>query len=190
MVRAFTLLCKLNSFKLSDKVLLDISISHTDLARQTCPFCGSCSNHTIYSSYQRDLISFYEGERHNDTVTIPRIKCHCGHTHAILPDVLIPYGSFSLRFILFVLCDYLTRHCSVEELCLKYQISQSTLYKWIHLFIEHFNLLLGILESINSLSLDALDQICSYEALTYSFFNRFRFSFLQPYVPATFSDTT
>lgn len=189
MVRVFHLFCKLNSYKFSDKVLFDTFMSKTDLIHQCCPCCGSCSNHVFYSYYERNMISFSDGVRHDYTVAIPRIKCHCGHTHAVLPDVLIPYGSYSIRFILRVLCNYLARHCTVQELCSKYQIAISTLYTWIHLFLEHFNILAGILESVDSLSLSAIDRINSYVGLTREFYIRFSFSFLQHHHITTPSNT-
>lgn len=190
MVRAFTLLCKLNSYKLSDKSLFDITMAHLDIVHQTCPRCGSSSNHKIYSTYERNMITFDNGIRNDYIVTIPRIKCNCGHTHAVLPDVLIPYGSYSLRFIILVLCEYLIKRLTVEELCLKYQIVKSTLYAWIHLFLNHYNLLAGILASINNLSLDSIEWINSYASLTKNFYSRFGFSFLQPHHLTTPFDTT
>ena len=190
MVRAFHLLCKLNSYKLSDKALFYAFMSKTDLVHMTCPCCGSRGNHAVYSSYERSMISFEEGVRRDSIVSIPRIKCHCGHTHAVLPDVLIPYGSYSLRFILTVLFCYLTRRVTVEELCSKFQIVKSTLYSWIHLFIEHFNLLAGILKSIDSLKLDALEWIRSFDGISHEFYNRFKFSFLQPHHVTTHCYTT
>lgn len=190
MIRAFTLLCKLNSYKLSDKVLFDISMAHLDLVHQTCPCCGSASNHRIYSVYDRCMITFDHGARKDYIVSIPRIKCNCGHTHAVLPDVLIPYGSYSLRFILLVLSEYLTKRLTVEDLCLKYQIVKSTLYAWKHLFLEHYNLLSGLLASIDSLCSEAIDRINSYNSLTQVFYNRFKFSFLQSHHLATPFDTT
>ena len=67
MIRAFYIFCKLNLIKISDK---DI--------------------------YDRNMITISEGLRLNLTVSVPRIKCGCGRTHAIIPDILIPYGSYSL----------------------------------------------------------------------------------------------
>ncbi|WP_276624136.1 DUF6431 domain-containing protein [Syntrophomonas wolfei] len=58
----------------------------------------------------------------------------CGHTHAILPEVIIPYRSYSILFILTVLRDYYTRSDDIWEIGDKYQIAVSTLYLWIHLF--------------------------------------------------------
>ncbi len=188
-VRAFLLLCKLNSYKLSDKALFDAFMSKIDLSHMACPSCGSKGRHILYSSYERSMISLEEGERRDLVVTIPRIRCSCGHTHAVLPDVLIPYGSYSLRFILTVLFCYLTRHVTVEELCSKFQIVKSTLYSWIHLFIEHFNLLAGILRSIDALNLDALEWVNSFDGFSFEFYNRFKFSFLQTHRAATRCNT-
>jgi len=115
------------------------------------------------------MISISNGKRVEYIINIHRFKCTCGHTHAILPDILIPYGSYSLRFILTVLCDYLIRHCSVEEFCTKYHIVKSTLYCWIHMFIDHFNLLSGILKSIDVLTSEALAFIYSYDSLPKEF---------------------
>jgi len=180
MIRALSILCKLNSIKLSDKQLFDICLCHLDITHQTCPYCGSCSNHIIYSYYKRTMITFQGGHRENLEVTIPRIKCHCGHTHAIIPDVLIPYGSYSLRFILIVLYKYLVRSCSINELCEKYQISKSTLYEWIHLFICHFNLWAGKINEIKSLCLSAVASIRSQDSFPNKFFLVFKQSFMQP----------
>ena len=187
MIRALAILCKLNSIKLSDKQLFDMCLSHPDLTHQVCPCCGSCSNHSIYSSYKRTMITFSGGHRTNLEVSIPRIKCHCGHTHAIIPDVLIPYGSYSLRFILIVLFKYLVRSSSIAELCDKYQISRSTLYEWIHLFIHHFNLWIGKIGEIKSLCLSAIRTIRTFEGFPNHFFRSFRHSFMQPRPKATSS---
>ena len=190
MIRALALLCKLNSIKLSDKQLFDICLNHLDITHQVCPCCGSRSNHCIYSSYNRTMITFIGGHRENLEVTIPRIKCHCGHTHAIIPDVLIPYASYSLRFILVILFKYLVRSCSVMELCDKYQISISTLYEWIHLFINHFNLWVGKISELDSLCLEALDFVKSVDSFPSQFFFAFKFSFMQPHHITTNSGIT
>ena len=73
MVRAFLLLCKLNSYKLSDKALFDAFMFKNNLSHMACPCCGSKGRHTLYSSYERSMISLEEGERRDLVVTIPRI---------------------------------------------------------------------------------------------------------------------
>lgn len=76
-----------------------------------------------------------------------RVRCRsCGHTHAVLPDWLIPYSTYSLRFILRVLAAYYLGCKTVEELCRRYAISASMLYEWKRLFLEHKEMWLGVLE--------------------------------------------
>ena len=66
-----------------------------------------------------------------------RVKCtSCGHTHALLPEMLIPYSSYSLRFILTVLENYFLHIHPVEVICETYQISHSTLYAFRSLFLS------------------------------------------------------
>jgi hypothetical protein len=95
------------------------------------------------------MISVYKGKRIQTTLTIPRYLCEsCGRTHALLPDVLIPFGSYSLRFVLTILRAYKNRTGTVAELCMDWEIAISTLYGWIHLFIDHHNAWCRILDRI------------------------------------------
>ena len=189
MIRAFYIFCKLNLIKISDKDIFDKCIASIDLHHQICPYCGCNNNHTLHSYYDRNMITISEGLRFNLTVSVPRIKCSCGRTHAIIPDIIIPYGSYSLRFIITVLRSYLTRNCSINELCDKFEISKSTLYDWIHLFVEHYNLWVGAINEIYALTLKAINFILDTSNFTSSFFKKFKFSFLRPYHIATDYDT-
>lgn len=111
---------------------------------------------------------------------IPRVVCgSCCHSHAFLPDVLIPFSSYSLRFILTVLVEYLGRSCTVAALCEKWQLAISTLYSWIHLFLDHFNAFFDILDHILWITEEALTAVMDYEQFPAVFFARFGFSFLQ-----------
>ena len=103
-----------------------------------CPTCGAkhcCSPH---DSYERYLISNQSGKPIYDHVSALRVICEsCGHTHAVLPEIIIPYESYSILFILTVLRNYYTRSDSIQEICDKYQIAISTFYRWKHLFHKH-----------------------------------------------------
>ena len=61
------------------------------------------------------------------------------------PEMLIPYSSYSLRFVLTVLEDYFLHVHTVEQICETYQIAHSTLYVFRNLFLSHKQLILGIL---------------------------------------------
>ncbi|WP_315672427.1 DUF6431 domain-containing protein [Clostridium sp. 19966] len=128
--------------------MLDFSLNKIPSRNLPCSFCGAKHPQwAFHASYDRYLISYEKGAPTTYTIQITRIVCSsCGHTHAILPEILIPYTSYSLIFVLNVLRDYFLSNISVLELCNKYQISQSTLYSWKHLFLTHKKLWLGVLE--------------------------------------------
>ncbi|ATW25290.1 DUF6431 domain-containing protein [Candidatus Formimonas warabiya] len=128
-----------------------------------CPYCRA--KHPLWSefaSYERDLISFEKGFPVTYRIMITRIICSsCRHTHAILPEIIIPYGSYSLIFILAVLRDYYLSHMTVQELCDKYMIATSTLYAWKRLFLIHKKLWLGIIEDAATKPLSFLSSLPS-----------------------------
>ena len=113
---------------------------------------------------------------------LTRIICSsCNSTHAILPEVIIPFRSYSLLYVLSALKDYFTPGITVAALCDKYQISPSTLYEWKHLFNTHKKLWLGILEDIYQKSLDFLSSILNTNSSDRleAFFSNNKISFLQ-----------
>lgn len=113
-----------------------------------CPFCGTKHPQWLsHGSYKRYLIDVHNGQIYQDTIIVTRMRCgSCKHTHAILPECLIPNGSYSLIFILTVLQHYFLRHQTVEVICDRFQISPSTLYAWLKLFLIHKKLWLGLLD--------------------------------------------
>lgn len=155
-----------------------------------CPYCKAVNLCVPHSSYERTMISFSNGKRTESIVTVPRCKCNCGRTHALIPDVLIPFSSYSLRFILTILWKFTIRKCSVQAFCEKYYISVSTIYKWIHMFIRHYSLFAGVLDEISSLSVSALSRIGDTDFFPHIFFRRFGFSFLQQQRITTQSGTS
>ena len=66
----------------------------------------------------------------------------CGHTHAIIPDYIIPY---SLLFVLRVLGEYFLRKRTVEGMCRRYNITPSMVYSWKRVFEEYKEMWLGVL---------------------------------------------
>lgn len=79
---------------------------------------------------------------------IQRVRCgSCGHSHAILPDDIIPYTTYSLLFILRVLAGHFLKLGTVEQLCKRYAISPSMLYHWKALFLAHKEIWLGVLKN-------------------------------------------
>lgn len=180
MIREKAIFIKLNQLNISDQQLFDYAVSSFKPSKCSCPECGALGHMDSFSSYHRDLITVSNGERTGASLIVPRFRCtSCGHTHSILPDVLIPYSSYSLRFILSVLLDYLQHKYTVTDLCEHWEISVSTLYDWIHLFLEHYNSWCRSLERILRISYNAVSSVCNTDSFPSQFYTKFRFSFLQ-----------
>ena len=89
-------------------------------------------------------------------IRILRVRCkHCGRTHAILPEEIVPYLRFTATFIGSALnryytrmrCNECTRKESVETICLDLEIEGPQLYRWKKRFEEQKDRYLGVLES-------------------------------------------
>lgn len=179
MIRNFTLFCKLHLFHSSDFILVQHSLNAFSIPSSSCPFCGAKGCLSLHSSYSRDMLSLKDGVPFRFSLSIPRLFCSsCSHTHALLPDLLVPYSSYSLLFILSVLRSFFLRSSTVEALCLTFRISPSTLYFWIHLFHTHKRLWLGILTDSLIAPLSFLDSLFP-DCFLPSFFLMAGFSFLQ-----------
>ena len=113
-----------------------------------CPFCGAKHALSPFASYKRHLVTYDNNEVHNNILTIYRYICSsCRHTHAILPSVIVPYMSFSFKFIASIVHDYLIcKFNSVEAMCEHYCIAISTFYRILRKFKEHKSLWFGLLE--------------------------------------------
>ena len=180
MIREKAIFIKLNQLHFSDQQLFDMAVSGFDPDKCPCPKCKAVGRFKQIRSYKRDMISVSGNERIDTVLSVPRFLCEsCGHSHALLPDILIPFGSYSLRFVLTVLLGYLNRSCPVAAFCEHWQIAISTLYGWIHLFTEQYNAWCKIMDRILWVCRDAICSVSSAPAFPSSFFLRFGFSFLQ-----------
>ena len=178
MIRPFTVFCKLNKISFSDRQWFEQeaeSLSHTD---GICPSCHAKACLSPFASYTRYLVEWADGAPAAHKVTVQRYQCSsCGRTHALLSSALVPYSSYSLRFILVVLRAYFLHQACVQTICEQAGISVSTLYRWKSLFLAHKALWLGVLESLEASVesfLDGLDGV-----FLQGFCLKFLFSFLQ-----------
>lgn len=178
MIRPFTVFCKLNQISFSDKKWLEMeagSLSRTD---GVCPVCHAKARLSPFASYTRYLVEWKDGLPVTHEVTVQRYLCSsCGHTHALLSSALVPYSSYSLRFILLVLRDYFLSNVCVQTICERAGISVSTFYRWKALFLAHKALWLGIMEDIRTSEKSFLDSLDG--TLLREFYRKFLFSFLQ-----------
>jgi len=191
MIRHFTELCKLIFEDLTDLTIFQDATDGFNHFGKKCPRCGASGMLSPYNGYFRYLVSHKDGETIVYRVWIRRLKCEsCCATHALLPDIIIPYNSYSLRFKFTVLIAYFKRKTTVAKICEQFGIVVSTLYAWKVLLLEHKALLLGALACRKEPTLDFLHRLFDSTSLSdhlSSFFYRYAFSFLQKRLSTTTS---
>ena len=189
MIREKSLFCKLIKVKTSSKNMFEGFMSQFKVHQVCCPYCHSTGNCVIDGDYERNLIDFIRGKTVYTQVQVCRVKCtSCGETHAILPDFIIPYNQYSLFFILRALGEYLCRPLTVSQLCERFAISESMLYRWKNLFCQQKVLWLGVIADLEISNRAFLKQLCT-DAMPsdylQSFYRLTSLSFLQNHANPT-----
>ncbi|WP_251209812.1 DUF6431 domain-containing protein [Acetatifactor aquisgranensis] len=182
MIRENSLFCKLIRIKSSSKALFGSFMAGFHPELQTCPCCGAKGSCRIHAYYDRSLVDFIGGAPVRHSLCIMRLICTCGHTHAILPDFIIPYSGYGLFFLLRVLAEYFLRLSTVERLCERFCITLSQLRRWLQLFRVQKEDWLGVLSSMEASGLSFLKSLLTqpaYSDFASAFVRRFTKSFLQ-----------
>lgn len=148
LIRFFGLMQKISLLGIKASDLYQTYIKGFNPTIFSCPICRTKHpSWKRHATYERYIISFEKGESVTYQVLIIRYICSCcEHTHAMLPEFLVPYRSYSILFILSVLKDYFSKNLTIEKICVKYGISVSTIYSWKALFLKHKKIWLGLLE--------------------------------------------
>jgi transposase-like protein len=183
MIRLFSALCKTLLEHFSDLNIFeesaDIYVHHD----KGCPRCGATGKLSPYGGYFRWLVFRWKRKNTDIRVWVRRFKCEaCGATHALLPDILVPYSIYSLNFKLTVLIAYFERDCTVEAICAEYGIAVSTLYEWLKRLTAHKDLMIGVMMSRKTRGLEFLRELVSSDDLSESlssFSGKHGFSFMQ-----------
>jgi hypothetical protein len=125
-----------------------------------CPKCGARHSLTRHCTYDRNVcyiegISIAISEK---KLTILRLLCtSCNSTHAILPNDIIPYKTFTESTINYILHRYFVFEEPIsnvsKELNLSYQFVRSLIYKAL-MFVRFIFVFLRIL-GIELISLDS-----------------------------------
>ena len=183
MIRKNLLLCKLIRIKTSSKSLFDSYMGQFQPELETCPICGSTGNCHIHDYYGRSIIDFKAGRKQTENLCIMRVFCDsCEHAHAVLPDIIVPYSSYSLFFILFILGAYFAGLHTIEQLCERFDVSQKQFNKWLALWMAHKEQWLGMLEASetdNAAFYRRLILLDSYSAFSMDFIRLTAHAFLQ-----------
>ncbi len=178
MIRIHTVFSLLNKIPLTDRQWLKKDSAGFRGAMERCPHCGTKGCLKEFGHYGRYLIELEAGKARVHPVEIKRYRCtSCRHTHALLSSCLVPYRSYSLRFMLTVLYSYFGKQKTVEQISADFGIAASTLYEWKKLFLRQKDVWLGVLKSLYRSETSFLKGLTGKEVS--GFYERFRFSFLE-----------
>ena len=183
MLRKKSLFDKLNFRGKSAKDIYNAYMSNFQKETEECPCCHSVGNYRIHGYYNRQLVDYCNGKINTMQLRILRLKCKlCKHTHAVLPDIIIPYASYTIRFICRIIGEKLTSGASVACICKRFGTSHSLLYRFVNLYKEHKALWLGVLKSSEMSPAKFLEDLYTLESFSdflNKFFEKFAFSFMQ-----------
>lgn len=157
------------------------SLAQSPLFLLVCPFCGAKGTCKKRGSYERSLVTFSNGTAEVIRLKIPRVQCSCGKSHALLPDFIVPYLSYSLPMILLILSDYFKRRMTIRGICEKYLVSPPLIYRFKKLFLLHKKQWLGVLRDMELCAPDFVErlQTDSYSRFRDAFLRLTAYSFLQ-----------
>jgi len=124
-------------------------IENLDLFQVECNFChvkGCCVKDGHYS--RNYLLHKKDLDEGGTKISIQRVLCRgCNHSHALLPEDIIPYGQFSIVFIFWVLAAYYLEERSINAVCKAYNISVQQFKRWKKTFFEQKQRYLGVMNS-------------------------------------------
>jgi len=183
MIRLFTVLFNIDLNTLPTALSLFHAVyKGFNIHKVHCPGCNALGCLKEHDKYTHNLVDYYANSLQEGQVEVHRALCSsCGGTFAVLPDLLIPYKSYSILFIMMVLKAYYFKKETVTALCSRYGISVSTLYAWKKRYLAHKTLNLGKLAKYFYPEDPHLSEPCNicFTPFLYDFFSRFGFSFLQ-----------
>ena len=128
------------------------SVKKKDVIQAECNYCHCHGNCIRYGSYSRNYVLCPDEliSHHGNQIRIQRIFCkHCGHTHALLPEEIIPYMQFNVVFVFLVLFLYYARPNGdkVSSICKDASITATQLYRWVKRFERQKDIFLGVVKS-------------------------------------------
>ena len=181
MIRLNALDCKLKNTILSVRDLFRQSLEQSPLFLLVCPYCGAKGTCNKTGSYERSLVTFPGGKPQVVRLRIPRVQCTCGKSHALLPDFIVPYLSYSLPMILRILSDYFTRRLTIRGICEKYLVSPPLICRFKKRFLIHKKQWLGILRDMELSTISFMEELLmsSYDRFHDAFLRLTTYSFLQ-----------
>ena len=183
MIRLVTALCKSFLKELTERMIFQKATDEFSCLGERCPKCGAKGKLSAHGDYSRGLTTYEDNNVVDYVLRPPRAYCSsCSSTHALLPDIIVPYSTFSLMFMLAALIAYYERKTTVTEICNQFGIAVSTIYDWKARIALHKDLMLGALISqmqrTHSYVLELLDSD-DLSGILHRFFRKYGYSFMQ-----------
>lgn len=113
-------------------------VNNYSIIKYICPKCGA-KHSLIKHCYYKRYCCFLDNNLKicEKQITILRVLCKgCSSTHAILPNNIIPYGTYDNLSIIHFLTEYFVYKQSVLSISQKYGIDYRTLYQFISKFMR------------------------------------------------------
>ena len=110
----------------------------TDIDRNVCPCCHAKNKLIKYGTYERNLSILLDNEVENYRIYIQRVICtSCNHTHALLPNFIVPYKIMAI----FSIAQIVKRATisSVYKLAETINLSVKIIYTYIAIVLSFFN---------------------------------------------------
>lgn len=131
-----------------------------NLFRLECNNCHRREGFTRHGYYTRGYVLESCDLEKGTRIRILRVKCkHCGCTHAILPEEIVPYLKYTAVFIGTALERHYSRGEPIEDVSLDLTIAPVQLCRWKKRFQQQKEQYLGVLESAKLSAKDALAKL-------------------------------
>lgn len=128
-----------NNFKKTNNDIQSLMPTINDIRNCKCPKCHAKSNFSLHGYYNRNLviISKEDNIANEYYLTVTRVICNsCNSTHALLPDFIVPYKTFSFDSIIFIISEVASS--SAYQVANKLNFSFQFIYSIIALFVSFF----------------------------------------------------
>lgn len=139
----------------------------------TCPYCNSVNSFHKHGKYKRTIVYFKDDRLLEKEMHIQRVKCcNCNHTHAILPQDIMPYKIYTIPTIVKILSLIFIENKSIPDVSKQFFISFQLLYKYLSNFKKQtpYNIkMLIFTKNIFTLIVLSYPYICPEEHRYYSF---------------------
>ena len=115
----------------------DADLASFNLYKAECPCCGAVGFFSDHAHYLRHF------SNSDSQLLIKRVRCtKCGHTHSLLPEVIIPYRYFPSPLILKMFSLYLKDCLPVSRLAVILNLSRQAVETLIRFFEKYHKELL------------------------------------------------